>query len=181
MAGDVTDSSPRVTRSSLVLPLLVVLACCGPRGGGAGGGGGTGTASGGDAAAGSDGAGGADAAPPPKVLQLNAEGEVVDLQAALVPGYVVIVDFWAEWCGACKVMEEKFMAAIADEPRVIVRKIDVGDGDTPVAEQYDIGPLPHIRIYDTRGELKYVLQNNNALETGEKALEVLRADTAAAP
>lgn len=113
---------------------------------------------------------------PPKVLQLNETGVLVDIDAALVPGYVTIVDFWADWCGACKTMEDAFMPLIADEPRILVRKVDVGDGDTPVAEHYDIGPLPHLRIYDTHGKLQYILLNNNALETGQKALEVLRQD-----
>ncbi len=158
-------SPVRILATSL---LLLAALGCGPRSDGAGGSGaGTGTGTG----------TGASAAPPEKVVQLNQPGEEVDVRAALVPGYVVIVDFWAEWCGACKTMEAKFMPIIEGEPRILVRKVDVGDGDTPVAEQYDIGPLPHLRIYDAKGELRYVLQNNAALETGEKALEVLREST----
>jgi thiol-disulfide isomerase/thioredoxin len=120
--------------------------------------------------------GAAPAAPPPpeKVVQLNATGELVDIEASFVPGYVVVVDFWATWCQACTVMETELMKTIGDEPRVLVRKVDVGDGDTPVAEHYQIGPLPHLRVYDTRGELRYVLRGKDALDTGSKALEVLR-------
>jgi thiol-disulfide isomerase/thioredoxin len=119
--------------------------------------------------------------PPPvpdKVVDLNTAGELVDVEASFVPGYVVVVDFWAEWCGACKVMEAALMEAIADEPRVLVRKVDVGDGDTPVAAHYQIGPLPHLRVYDTHGELRYLLKSNDALEAGAKALQVLREDQA---
>jgi thiol-disulfide isomerase/thioredoxin len=155
---------------SIVLGSFLILACCGHGSNNNGGGGGDGTGTG----TGTSSSSPIDAAPPEKVVNINQTGEEVDLQAALVPGYVVIVDFWADWCGACKTMEAKFMPLIENEPRILVRKIDVGDGDTPVAEQYDIGPLPHLRIYDTKGELRYVLLNNNALETGEKALEVLR-------
>jgi thiol-disulfide isomerase/thioredoxin len=110
---------------------------------------------------------------PPKVLELNHDGALVDVEASFVPGYVMVVDFWATWCGACKVMEAELMKQIADEPRILVRKVDVGDGDTPVADHYQIGPLPHLRVYDTHGELKWQLKGNDALTAGQKAKEVL--------
>ncbi|MCB9562157.1 MAG: thioredoxin family protein [Kofleriaceae bacterium] len=162
-----------------VLGALVVASACGPaRGPGGGAGTGTGVVGGGG---GSDGAVGGDAAgEPAKVVQLNEPGELVDVEASFVPGYVIVVDFWAEWCGGCKVMEARLMEAIADQPRILVRKVDVGDGETPVAEHYQIGPLPHLRIYDTHGELRYVLANNAALDAGAKAIEVLHEDGAAA-
>jgi thiol-disulfide isomerase/thioredoxin len=119
--------------------------------------------------------------PPEKVVQLNADGQLVDIEASFVPGYVTVVDFWASWCKACKVMEKELMARVGDEPRIIVRKVDVGDGDTPVAEHYGIGALlPHLRVYDTQGVLRYTLIGKEAIMTGEKALEVLEADTTAA-
>ena len=117
---------------------------------------------------------------PAQVIQLNAPGELVDVEASFVPGYVVVVDFWATWCGPCEVMEAELMKQIAGEPRILVRKVDVGDGDTPVADHYQIGPLPHLRVYDTHGELRYMLKSKEALQAGEKALQVLREDEAQA-
>ena len=40
---------------------------------------------------------------------------------------------------------------------MIVRKVDVGDGFTPIAKAYDIGALPHWNVYDKRGRLRYNL------------------------
>ncbi|HVK73352.1 MAG TPA: thioredoxin family protein [Kofleriaceae bacterium] len=116
-------------------------------------------------------------APPPppaaKVVQVNRPGEPVALDAVLVAGHVTVIDFWAEWCGGCKVVEDKLMAAIAAEPSVVVRKIDVGDGETPVARQYQVGVLPHLRIYDREGRLRFVLAGNDALTAGEAALQLV--------
>jgi len=109
---------------------------------------------------------------PPKVVQLNEPGALVDVAAAAPAGYVTIVDFWATWCGGCKVIEEKFMAAIKDQPRVVVRKVDVGDGDTPVAKHYGVHGLPQVWIYDGKQRLRYVLVANDALETGAKAISL---------
>ena len=41
-------------------------------------------------------------------------------------------------------------------------------------------PLPHLRVYGVDGKLRYILMNNQALETGAKALEVL-AEAGATP
>ncbi|HUQ03202.1 MAG TPA: thioredoxin family protein [Kofleriaceae bacterium] len=106
---------------------------------------------------------------PAKVAQVNATGEPVDLANVLVPGHVTVVDFWATWCGGCEVVDQRLMASIAKESRVVVRKIDVGDGDTPVARQHKVGALPHVRIYDRDGNLRYVLAGNDALTAGDAA------------
>jgi thiol-disulfide isomerase/thioredoxin len=107
--------------------------------------------------------------PPPKVLQLNATGEPVDLAAAVVPGHITIIDFWADWCAGCKVVDEKLLAAVGDLDAVVIRKIDIGDGETAVARQHQVSALPHLRIFDRAGNLRYVLAGNDALTAGDIA------------
>lgn len=109
------------------------------------------------------------APPPAKVVQVNATGATVELADVVVPGHVTVVDFWATWCGGCTVVDEKLMAAIGTLDGVVVRKIDVGDGDTPVARQHQVGALPHVRIFDRAGNLRYVLAGNDALTAGDVA------------
>lgn len=107
--------------------------------------------------------------PPAKVVQVNATGEAVELGAILEPGHVTVVDYWATWCGACELVDERLMATIVDEPAIVVRKIDVGDGETPVARQHQVGALPHLRIYDRAGNLRHVLTGNDAFAAGDLA------------
>jgi thiol-disulfide isomerase/thioredoxin len=111
-----------------------------------------------------------------KSVQLNAPGARVDIEAALPTGYVTIVDFWSESCAACKVVGAKLEAGVASESRIVIRKVDVGDGLTDVAKDYDIGALPAYRIYDKRGRLRYLLVGNDCLEAPRIARALAAAD-----
>jgi thiol-disulfide isomerase/thioredoxin len=112
---------------------------------------------------------GAGAADVPKVVQLNRTGELIDVDAELVPDHVTVVDFWAAWCEACNTVEARLMSEISAEPAIVIRKVDVGDGTTPVARAYQIGALPHFRIFDRERRLRYVLVGNDTLQAGELA------------
>jgi thiol-disulfide isomerase/thioredoxin len=111
--------------------------------------------------------------PPAKTVQWNAPGAMVDVDAKLDGGYVTIVDFWSESCGACHVVAEKVTAAIANDPKVLFRKIDVGDADTPVGHAYQIGALPHYRVYDKLKRLRYDLVGNDCLKAPDIARQLV--------
>lgn len=109
---------------------------------------------------------------PPKTVQLNAPGAAVDILAALPAGYVTVVDFWSVTCEPCIVQGEKLAAGVADEPRVLIRKVDVGDGDTPVAAAYKIAVLPHFFIYDKHKKLRYDLLGPDCSEAAKYAKQL---------
>jgi hypothetical protein len=111
--------------------------------------------------------------PPAKELQVNHTGETVALGQVLVPDYVTIVDFWSESCGACVVVAGKVTAAIASQPRVLLRKIDVGDGFTPAAKAFEIEALPHYNVYDRKQRLRYILVGNDCLRAPDLARQLL--------
>ena len=109
---------------------------------------------------------------PAKTVQLNAPGEPVDVAAALPAGYVTVVDFWSQSCEACGPLGKLLDDGVAGEPRVVVRKVDVGDGDTPVAEAYKISALPHFFIYDKRKRLRYDLVGPDCTEAAKYARQL---------
>jgi len=114
------------------------------------------------------------AAPPPpaKTVQLNAPGEPVDVAAVLPAGYVTVVDFWSESCHACVEIGGMLAVGVAKDPRVVIRKIDVGDGFTPVARAYQIDALPHYLIYDKRKRLRYDLVGSDCVEAAKIARQL---------
>jgi thiol-disulfide isomerase/thioredoxin len=110
--------------------------------------------------------------PPEKTVQLNAPGEPVDLPAVLPAGYVSVVDFWSETCQACIIYGGMLAVGVAKEPRILVRKIDVGDGFTPVARTYQIGALPHFLIYDKQKRLRYDLVGSDCEQASQFARQL---------
>lgn len=64
---------------------------------------------------------------------------------------LVIVDFWAEWCGPCKIMTP-ILEGIAKEKNVTLATVDVGK-EPKLAEAMDIFSIPTIMIYKN-GKIK---------------------------
>lgn len=111
--------------------------------------------------------------PPLKETELNHDAGLVKVEDSTVEGYVTIVDFWSESCGACVEVHAKVAAGIADQAKAILRKVDVGDGFTEVAHAYDISGLPHYNVYDTKRRLRFVLVGNDCLRAPELAKQLL--------
>jgi thiol-disulfide isomerase/thioredoxin len=125
------------------------------------------------AACGAGGVPPAAAPPPPRTLQLNATGAVVDVDASAVADHVTVVDFWADWCGGCIVVAGMLAVQTAGEPGIVIRKVDVGEGDTPVAQAYKIRALPQFRLYDKHRRLRYVLVGNDCNGAADLAKQLI--------
>jgi len=67
------------------------------------------------------------------------------LQGLIDEGGVVLVDFHAEWCGPCKMLEP-IVADIASETDATVAKVDIDDHQR-LAQQYRVQGVPTMYLF----------------------------------
>ena len=59
----------------------------------------------------------------------------------------VVVDYWAEWCGPCKVMAPQFEAAARSlEPHVRLGKLDT-EAEQQITDRYGIRGIPTMILF----------------------------------
>lgn len=74
---------------------------------------------------------------------------------------LVVVDYWATWCGPCKAIAPKYQAFADKYTDVLFYKVDV-DENGAVAESQNVNAMPTFILY----------------KNGEKVTEVIGANAA---
>lgn len=86
-------------------------------------------------------------------VQLIGRGQAVDISKHLASGNITIVDFYADWCGPCKMIAPTLDKLVKSDSGIALRKIDIVDWTSPVARQHHVQVLPFVQIYDRKGRL----------------------------
>lgn len=59
---------------------------------------------------------------------------------------IVLIDFWAEWCGPCKMFGPIFEASSEEHPDVVFAKVDT-EAEQLIAAQLQISAIPTIMAF----------------------------------
>ena len=72
----------------------------------------------------------------------------------------VLVDYWAEWCGPCKMIAPT-LAEIADEQRgkLAIAKLNVDD-NPDTARRYDVMSIPTLLVFENGEQVKRIAMSD---------------------
>lgn len=88
-----------------------------------------------------------------------SHGEPVELTDYLVPGQIVIFDFFSEFCPPCMAFAPLLEKLAKERADVVLVKVNINrpgvqgiDWQSPVARQYNLRSIPHFKIYGPNGD-----------------------------
>ncbi|MGB9330771.1 MAG: thioredoxin TrxC [Steroidobacteraceae bacterium] len=86
-------------------------------------------------------------------------GDVLELTHANFARYIerndvaVVVDFWAPWCGPCRVMAPQFAEAVTElEPNARLVKVNT-EAEPSLANQFNIRSIPTLALFKAGREV----------------------------
>jgi thioredoxin 1 len=85
--------------------------------------------------------------------EVISHGAQVDINQHLALGNVTVVEFYADWCGPCRRLSPNLEQMASSDPEIALRKIDIVNWKTPVAQQFNIHSIPQVNVYDRGGRL----------------------------
>lgn len=86
---------------------------------------------------------------------VDAGQDLPSLAAHVAPGKVTLFDFYADWCGPCRQVDEHLFPQLGARRDLALRKLNVVSWETPLAKRHlrGVQSLPYVVVYGRDGKL----------------------------
>ncbi len=94
---------------------------------------------------------------------VSANGEAVgDLKKLRVEGKYTVLDFYADWCGPCRLVDAQLREIAGKRDDVAVRKLNIVGFESELAKELGrkLKALPYVVIYDPDGKKTEITGNS---------------------
>ncbi|EKM84293.1 hypothetical protein AGABI1DRAFT_81981 [Agaricus bisporus var. burnettii JB137-S8] len=106
-------------------------------------------------------------------MTVTAINSLQEFKTIINSGKVVVIDFWATWCGPCRVISPIFEKLSADAQQVEFYKVDV-DAQQDIAQEVGIKAMPTFVAFKDGNKVKELVgakpQELTALISASSAL-----------
>ncbi len=89
------------------------------------------------------------------MMVVTMKGDAVGpLEKLRVPGKYTVLDFYADWCGPCHVVDKHLREVVTERKDVAVRKLNVVDFESRLARELggELKSLPYVVVFDPTGK-----------------------------
>jgi len=74
---------------------------------------------------------------------------------------LVVIDFYAEWCGPCRSVAPKLERMASEFPDVVFGKVNI-ENAKEVATIFTISSIPHFKLFKNKKEVSDIMGSNEA-------------------
>jgi len=90
-----------------------------------------------------------------------------NFEATITDNEIVLIDFWADWCGPCKMFAPTYDKISDKNPDLVFAKVDT-ESEQDLAAQFGIRSIPTIGVF--RDKILLFLQGGALPESGLEEL-----------
>lgn len=96
--------------------------------------------------------------------------KTAEFDAAVAAAPLAMVDFWADWCGPCKMIAPVLEQIAAEHPELTIAKMNIDD-DASVAVSYGVTGIPTLLLFED-GKVKQTVVGYRGKEDLENLLQL---------